>query len=152
MNKQSISEAKEKVQQGLSSIYSKDDVIELLNSIQEQTPSPTGSNGILKSSLVVLLNEAIKHLDKQISLADLDNGNEYFDLYSARYELSGNEISVESIDANWNEIKSEIEYFIDENKDNMIEHLIENCLPTSFVVVDDMKEEDEEQVEIVDAA
>ena len=152
MNKQSISEAKEKVQQGLSSIYSKDDVIELLNSIQEQTPSPTGSNGILKSSLVVLLSKAIKHLDEQISLADLDNGNEYFDLYSARYELSGNEISVESIDANWNEIKSEIEYFIDENKDNMIEHLIENCLPTSFVVVDDMKEEDEEQVEIVDAA
>jgi hypothetical protein len=152
MNKQSISEAKEKVQQGLSSIYSKDDVIELLNSIQEQTPSPTGSNGILKSSLVVLLNEAIKHLDKQISLADLDNGNEYFDLYSARYELSGNEISVESIDANWNEIKSEIEYFIDENKDNMIEHLIENCLPTSFVVIDDMKEEEQEQEEIVDAA
>lgn len=152
MNKQSISEAKEKVQQGLSSIYSKDDVIELLNSIQEQTPSPTISNGILKSSLVVLLNEAIKYLDKQISLADLDNGNEYFDSYSARFELSGNEISVESIDANWSEIKSEIEYFIDENKDNMIEHLIENCLPTSFVVIDDMKEEEQEQEEIVDAA
>lgn len=147
-----ISEAKEKVQQGLSSIYSKDDVIELLNSIQEQTPSPTISNGILKSSLVVLLNETIKHLDKQISLADLDNGNEYFDSYSARFELSGNEISVESIDANWSEIKSEIEYFIDENKDNMIEHLIENCLPTSFVVIDDMKEEEQEQEEIVDAA
>lgn len=152
MNKQSISEAKEKVQQGLSSIYSKDDVIELLNSIQEQTPSPTISNGILKSSLVVLLNEAIKYLDKQISLADLDNGNEYFDSYSARFELSGNEISVESIDANWSEIKSEIEYFIDENKDKMIEHLIENCLPTSFVVIDDMKEEEQEQEEIVDAA
>lgn len=147
MNKQSILEAKEKVQQGLSSIYSKEDVIEILNSIQEQSPTLPSSNQILKSSLMVIMTETINHLQNRINEADLDNGNNYFDSYTARFELNGNELSVESIDADWGEIKSEIEYFIDDKKEDIVEHLIENCLPTFLNVIDDVKEQEEEQEE-----
>jgi hypothetical protein len=148
MNKQTISEALEGVEKGFSSIYSKDDVLQILNSIEEQNTMPTSINNVLKSTLTVLITTTINHLQRQVNNSDLDNGNDYFDSESARFELSGNEISVYSIDAEWDKIKNEIEYFIDDNKEDMIEHLMNNIIPTLSVnVIDDMKEEEETELE-----
>jgi hypothetical protein len=95
--------------------------------------------------LTLLITKTINHIQRQVNNSDLDNGNDYFDSDSARFELSGNEISVYSIDAEWDKIKNEIEYFIDDNKENMIEHLMNDIIPTLSVnVIDDMKEEEVE--------
>jgi hypothetical protein len=145
MNKQTISEAINGVEIGFSSIYTKDDVLQILNSIEEQTSMPTSINNVLKSTLTLLITKTINHIQRQVNNSDLDNGNDYFDSDSARFELSGNEISVYSIDADWDRIKNEIEYFIDEKKEVMIEHLMNDIIPTLSVnVIDDMKEEEVE--------
>jgi hypothetical protein len=148
MNKQTISQAINRVESAISSIYTKDDVLNILNSIEEQSQMPTSINCVLKSSLTLLMTKTINYLKREVNDSDLDNGNDYFDSESARFELSGNEISVYSIDADWDRIKGEIEYFIDDKKEEMIEHLMQHIIPTmSLNVIDDMKEEEIQETE-----
>jgi hypothetical protein len=139
MNKQTIAQAIEGIERGYSSIYSKDDVFEILKSIEE--PMPSTINNVLKSSLKIIINNTIAHVRRQIIYADLDNGSEYFENDSARFHISGNELSVDHIDADWDKIKSEVEYFIDEQLECMTDYVIEHIIPTTKMnVIDDMKE------------
>ena len=144
MNKQTISQAINGVEIGFSSIYTKDDVLQILNSIEGET-AKSAINNVLKSSLEIIINNTIAHVRRQIINADFEAGNDYFDNDTAIFELSGNEISVYSIDADWDIIKREVKYFVDDQMHYMTDYVMENIIPTLMNFIDDTKEAEVEE-------
>ena len=90
MEKRTKEQAIESVKGSISSIFSKEDVIAIINSIQQE-------NELDKEDLI----EAI--------LSELTNGrHDVIDLDSAEFELNGNEISLERVDLDENRLEEAI--------------------------------------------
>jgi len=90
MEKRTKEQAIESVKGSISSIFSKEDVIAIINSIQQE-------NELDQDDLVsAILNE-------------LTNGShDVIDLDSAEFELNGNEISLERVDLDENRLEEAI--------------------------------------------
>jgi len=90
MEKRTKEQAIESVKGSISSIFSKEDVIAIINLIQQE-------NELDKEDLI----EAI--------LSELTNGrHDVIDLDSAEFELNGNEISLERVDLDENRLEEAI--------------------------------------------
>lgn len=89
-----IQQAVASVENAFPSIYTKDDVIKLLNSIEIQAPEP--KSGILTQTQIEDLCSRI--FDQVKENADGLDSSDVVDTDSAEFELYGNEISVTSVD------------------------------------------------------
>jgi hypothetical protein len=91
----------------LGSIYSKDDVIRLLENIKQEE--------VLQGNIEDILN---KLKDKLESIVNNLDSSDVCDYDSAEFSIRGREIEVDSIDVNhseiWDQIGSEIDEFINE--------------------------------------
>lgn len=98
-----IQQAVASVENAFPSIYTKDDVIKLLNSIEIQAPS-----GIAKidKQIVKDLTEAI--MDEIRDNVENLGCSDVCDLGSAEFELYGNEIQLSSLDIDTEEITSNV--------------------------------------------
>jgi hypothetical protein len=91
--KQTIEQAVASVQNAFPSIYTKDDVIKLLGSIE----APKGQVGLSP----VLIDQLIQVVVDQVrSNAENLETDEVCDVDSAEFDLNGNEISLSSVDVN----------------------------------------------------
>jgi hypothetical protein len=98
----SIQEAVASVQNAFPSIYTKDDVIKLLNSIE----APKEGNGILtQTQIEELCSRIFEHVKDNASNLDSDD---VCDKESAEYELYGNEISLTSVDIDTRHIANNV--------------------------------------------
>ena len=150
MNKQSnislpIWETREKVQDGLSSIYSKDDVLGILNYLEDKMPTPTNVGNIPKSMVMAIMEMTLRYASAQMQGADLDNGREYFDTESAEFSLYDKEIQLDSVDVAWDKIKYEFQSFIDEHSELWIKDIVENDIPAMLTMFDDVSEGDNQK-------
>lgn len=91
MEKRTKEQAIESVKGAISSIFSKEDVIAIINSIQQE-------NELVKDNLIGFI------------LDQLTNGrHDVIDLDSAEFDLRGKEISLESVDLNERIVEEAIE-------------------------------------------
>ena len=101
MEKRTKEQAIESVKGSISSIFSKEDVIAIINSIQQE-------NELVKDNLVNYI------------LGELTNGrHDVIDLDSAEFDLRGKEISLESVDLNERIVEEAIESGIDNYINNL---------------------------------
>lgn len=116
----SIQEAVASVQNAFPSIYTKDDVVKLLNSIEIEAPK-----GITKidKQIVKDLSEAI--MDELRSNVDNLGCSDVCDLSSAEFELYGNEIQLSSVDIDTEEITRNVVYGIADVIEDFFEKLEE---------------------------
>ena len=94
-----IQQAVASVENAFPSIYTKDDVIKLLNSIEIEAPSGIAQ---IDKQTVKNLSEAI--MDEIRSNVQNLDCNDVCDLGSAEFELYGNEIQLSSVDIDTEEI------------------------------------------------
>jgi hypothetical protein len=94
MEKLTKEKAIERINSSISSIFSKEDVIAIINSIES-------SSSISKNDMNDLTDKIVSSLDSSYA-ADVLN----FD--SAEFDLNGNEISLDDVDLNINYIYSNI--------------------------------------------
>lgn len=106
----------EAVQNSVSSIFTKDDIIKLLTTETEVT-NPTEADedvkAYSKADLRRVFDGAVSLIKDQLS-GDLNISEDWVDLYSAGFSLSGNEVNLESVDLDENEIRRQINDCIDE--------------------------------------
>ena len=123
-----IQQAVASVENAFPSIYTKDDVIKLLNSIEIQAPEP--KSGILTQTQIEDLCSRI--FDQVKENADGLDSSDVVDTDSAEFELYGNEISVTSVDIDTRMIARNvtdgigdiIETFFEELKEEEQEELV----------------------------
>lgn len=116
----SIQEAVASVQNAFPSIYTKDDVVKLLNSIQIEAPKGTAK---IDKQIVKDLSEAI--MDELRSNVGNLGCSEVCDLSSAEFELYGNEIQLSSVDIDTDEITRNVVYGIADVIEDFFEELEE---------------------------
>ena len=91
MEKRTKEQVIESVKGSISSIFSKEDVIAIINSIQQE-------------------NELVKENLTDFILSELTNGrHDVIDLDSAEFDLNGNKISLDSVDLNERIVEEAIE-------------------------------------------
>lgn len=93
--KQSIAQAVASVQNAPGSMYTREDVISLLNRIEVKGGGPTAKQ--LKD-LIEAVYQNVKDNADNLTTEDV------VDTYSAEFELSGNEISLSSVDIDTDKI------------------------------------------------
>lgn len=101
--KKSIADIQSVVSASPSSIFSKDDVLALLASIEVSAGKPELSEEF-KAKICSLVADAIDEAVESFSSEDV------VDLESAEFELSGNEISLSSVDLNSYGLSSNIRH------------------------------------------
>ena len=101
-----------KVTDSISSIYSKEDVINLIKSINDNTDSDNGET-YTKKEVVNILERAKSHATDSIDYLNL---SDICDLDNIELTLSGREIEIDtsSVDFDSSEINSRIEDAIDD--------------------------------------
>lgn len=112
--KVSIAQAVASVQNAPGSMYTREDVISLLNRIEVKGGGPTAEQ---LEALTEKLIEAVKN--------DADNlcSDDVLDTYSAEFELNGNEISLSSVDIDTDKIADEVVGSIRETVQEFFEEL-----------------------------
>ena len=104
MEKLSKEKAIERINSSISSIFSKEDVIAIINSIES-------SSSMSKNDMNDLTDKIVSSLESSYA-ADVVN----FD--SAEFDLNGNEISLDGVDLNvdyvYNNVRSSIGIFFEE--------------------------------------
>lgn len=114
----SIQEAVASVENAFPSIYTKDDVIKLLNSI-ELEPSEQVANGLTNEQIEDLCRRIVDQVKENAENLDSD----IVDKDSAEFELYGNEISVSSVDIDTREIAREVVNGIGDTIEEFFEEL-----------------------------
>lgn len=104
-----IKEAVTSVENAYPSIFTKDDVIKLLNSIKIESSKP--KQAIPSKEQIQRLCDIVLQQIKD-NIEDLSSDN-VCDLSSAEFELNGNEISVSSIDIDTDRIEDDVVYNIE---------------------------------------
>jgi hypothetical protein len=109
MKKLSINDAITNVNECMSSVFTKADVLDLLQSIE------------LKSNVtkVRLIDFVTEYVENQINKIECD---EIIDLSTAEFELNGNEITLESVDIDTYELSKEILNNIGDAVDTFMEY------------------------------
>ena len=115
-----IQQAVASVENAFPSIYTKDDVIKLLNSIEIEAPKGTAK---IDKQIVKDLSEAI--MDELRSNVGNLGCSEVCDLSSAEFELYGNEIQLSSVDIDTDEITRNVVYGIADVIEDFFEKLEE---------------------------
>lgn len=121
-----IKEAVASVENAYPSIFTKDDVIKLLNSIKIESSKP--KQVILSKEQIQRLCDIVLQQIKD-NIEDLES-DKVCDLSSAEFELYGNEISVSSIDIDTDKIEDGIVYNIESAIEVYFEEL-EELVPST---------------------
>jgi len=109
--KVSIEQAVVKVNECMSSVFTKEDVLNLLQSIEMKK-----ENLVTKEMLVEFVKEYITTQVEQLDARD------FFDLSSAEFELNGNEITLENVDVDTRDFTRNILGDIDEAVDTFLNY------------------------------
>jgi hypothetical protein len=126
-----IKEAVASVENAYPSIFTKDDVIKLLNSINVELPPLI----YIKPKQVPLTKEQIERLCEVVlqqikeNVEDLES-DKVCDLSSAEFDLNGSEISVSSIDIDTDKIEDGVVYNIESAIEVYFEEL-EELVPST---------------------
>ena len=110
--KVSIEQAVVKVNECMSSVFTKEDVLNLLQSIEMKK-----ENLVTKEMLVTFVTD---YIEKQVE--QLDYIRDILDLSSAEFELNGNEITLESVDVDTRDLTRNILGEIDEAVDTFLNY------------------------------
>lgn len=125
----SIQEAVASVQNAFPSIYTKDDVIKLLGSIE--TTSAPGFSQEMVEKLIECVKEAV---NRKVNRMDTDD---MVDTGSAEFELNYNEISLSSVDVDTSAISDCVEQAVEDAINEFFEE-------GGFVAEEETEEETEE--------
>ena len=101
-----IQQAIESVNNCFPSIYTKDDVIKLLNSIKQEQPAPAITAEMKKKIIMDCLDEVGIMSTTSEALDNLDSDEIVYDV---DFRLSGNEIEIDSLSLNTRKIGSEVQ-------------------------------------------
>ena len=110
-NKITIEQAKEQISEGFSSIFSKDDVLNLLDCLE-----PNNQNPITKELLVTFISEYVENQVDQLDSQDI------LDLSMAEFSLNGNEICLDSVSIDARDLRRNILGEIDEYVDHFLKY------------------------------
>jgi hypothetical protein len=109
--KVSIEQAVVKVNECMSSVFTKEDVLNLLQSIEMKK-----ENLITKESLVDFVTEYVEAQVEQLDAGDI------LDLSSAQFDLNGNEITLENVDIDTRDLTRNILGEIDDAVDTFLNY------------------------------
>jgi len=121
-----IQQAVASVQNAFPSIYTKDDVVKLLESIEIDS---SGGGGFTKEQVLILAERLIEEVKENVNNLDSD----CVDKSSAEFSLNYNEIELDSVDIDQSEIrdavvnglKDVIETFFEEYEEKEEEEILE---------------------------
>jgi len=109
--KVSIEQAVVKVNECMSSVFTKEDVLNLLQSIEMKK-----ENLVTKEMLVTFVTDYVETQVERLDAGDI------LDLSSAEFELNGNEITLESVDIDTRDFTRNILGDIDEAVDTFLNY------------------------------
>jgi septum formation inhibitor-activating ATPase MinD len=109
--KVSIEQAVVKVNECMSSVFTKNDVLNLLQSIEMKK-----ENLVTKEMLVTFITDYVETQVERLDAGDI------LDLSSAEFELNGNEITLESVDIDTRDFTRNILGDIDEAVDTFLNY------------------------------
>jgi hypothetical protein len=113
-NKITIEQAKGQISEGFSSIFSKDDVLHLLDCIAIEK-----ENVITKEMLVNFISGYVESQVEQLDAQDI------LDFSSAQFELNGCELCLEDVDVDTRDLRSNILGDIDDS----VDYFLNSTLP-----------------------
>jgi len=109
--KVSIEQAVVKVNECMSSVFTKNDVLNLLQSIEMKK-----ENLVTKEMLVTFVTDYVETQVERLDAGDI------LDLSSAEFELNGNEITLESVDIDTRDFTRNILGEIEESVDTFLNY------------------------------
>jgi len=109
--KVSIEQAVVKVNECMSSVFTKEDVLNLLQSIEMKK-----ENLVTKEMLVTFVTDYVETQVEQLDAGDI------LDLSSAEFDLNGNEITLENVDIDTRDFTRNILGDIDESVDTFLNY------------------------------
>ena len=109
--KVSIEQAVVKVNECMSSVFTKEDVLNLLQSIEMKK-----ENLVTKEMLVTFVTDYVENQVERLDAGDI------LDLSSAEFELNGNEITLENVDIDTRDLTRNILGEIDDAVDTFLNY------------------------------